>query len=136
MKTKLKYSLILVTTLIIGMIIGFLISGRMISTRVDQMRNYYTDNGFNREFIRIIQPSPEQRDEIMPILRKYAGINREHMLDFHEGQRELFFELKDELDTHLTDEQIQKLNHVWERRKEHFQNTKSPRKGRRRPAPN
>ena len=136
MKTKLKYSLILVTTLVIGMIIGFLISGRMISTRVDQMRNYYTDNGFNREFIRIIQPSPEQRDEIMPILRKYAGFNREHMLDFHEGQRELFFELKDELDTHLTDEQIQKLNYVWERRKAHFQNNKPQRKGRRRPGPN
>ena len=134
MQTRIKFTLLLVSTLIIGMVIGFLISGRMTSTRVERMKNYYTDIGFNREFMSILRPSPEQREEIIPILRRYAGYNRELMGDFRAGQKELFFELKDELGEYLDEDQIERLNNVWERRKQRFQNKKSdhPRKGRRR----
>ena len=134
MKTKFKYSLILVSTLLIGMVVGFLISGRITSTRVDKMKNYYTDTGFNREFMNILRPSPEQRDEIIPILRKYAGYNRALMADFREGQKDLFFDLRSELGEYLDDDQLKRLDHVWEKRKPRFQNTNSdhPRKGKRR----
>lgn len=116
------------------MVIGFLISGRMIHTRVERMNNYYTDMGFNREFMSILRPTPEQRDEIMPILRKHAGLNRELMSDFREGQKELFLELKDELGEYLDEDQKERLDHVWEKRKQHFRDPKPnhPRKGRRR----
>ena len=49
--------IVLVSVLVIGMVIGFLISGRMTSTRVERMKNYYTDIGFNREFMSILRPS-------------------------------------------------------------------------------
>ena len=62
MKTRIKFTLLLVSTLIIGMVIGFLISGRITSTRVERMRNHYTEIGFNREFMKIINPSSDQRE--------------------------------------------------------------------------
>ncbi len=123
MNTKLKYSLIIISTLLIGMIIGFLIGGRITSTRIEKMRSYYTNQGFNREFMRIIEPTPEQRDIIIPILRKHAVLNRELMINFHEGQEELYINLINDLKTHLDDEQVKRLNHVLERRKSKFHNT-------------
>lgn len=132
MKTRLKYSLILISTLIMGMAIGFLISGRLTSTKVEKIKSYYTDKGFNREFMGILRPTPEQRDELIPILRKHAALNRELMMGFREGQKELFFNLKDELKEHLDDDQMKRLDLVWEKRKQRFKNAKPnhPRKGR------
>jgi hypothetical protein len=134
MNSKIKYSLIIISTLIIGMVIGFLIGGRITSTRVENMRNYYTNQGFNREFMRIIEPTPGQRDVIIPILRKHAVLNRELMINFHEGQKEHYIDLINDLKKHLDKDQINRLNHVLERRKNKFHNTTPdyPRKDRRR----
>lgn len=116
------------------MVIGFLISGRMIHTRVERMNDFYTDMGFNREFMSILSPTPEQRDEIIPILRKHAELNRDLMVDFREGQKELFLELKDELGEYLDDDQKERLDHVWKKRKQRYREPKpnNTRKGRRR----
>ncbi len=123
MNTKLKYSLIIISTLLIGMIIGFLIGGRITSTRIEKMRSYYTNQGFNREFISIIKPTPEQRDVIMPVLRKHAVLNRELMIDFHKGQENLYIDLVNELKVHLDEEQINRLDLVLEKRKRRYHNT-------------
>ncbi|MFK5854562.1 MAG: hypothetical protein QM503_00435 [Bacteroidota bacterium] len=123
MKTKLRYSLIIISTLIIGMVIGFLIGGRITSTRIENMRNYYTDNGFNHQFRKIIQPTPEQRAVIMPILKKHAVLNRQQMINFHEGQEEIFIDLIDELDTHLDEEQISRLTRALDQRNKRFHNS-------------
>jgi|AntAceMinimDraft_2_1070361.scaffolds.fasta_scaffold00472_17 hypothetical protein len=138
MSKKIKYSIVIIGTLLIGMIIGFLVGGRITSTRVERMQNYYTDMGFHREFMNILRPTPEQRDEIIPILKKYASYNCDLMSDFREGQKELFFDLKDELEKYLNDDQIKRLDHVWEMKKQRFQNTSPnhPRKGRKKPSPN
>ena len=122
MNSTLKYSVILISTLLIGMIIGFLIGGRITSTRIENMRSYYTNQGFNREFVRIIEPTPEQRDVILPILRKHAVLNRELMINFHESQEDLYIDLINDLKTHLDEEQVKRLNHVLERRKTKFHN--------------
>jgi hypothetical protein len=133
MNSKIKYSLIIISTLLIGMVIGFLIGGRITSSRVENMRSYFTNQGFNSEFMRIIKPTPEQRDIIIPILEKHAVQNRELMINFHKGQKDLLVNLKTELDSHLGDEQIDRLNHVLENRNKRFRKapTNNPRKDRR-----
>lgn len=135
MNKRLKYSLLLICTLFIGMIIGFLVSGRITKTRVDEMKSYYTNIGFNRQFMSIIKPTPEQREVIKPILEKYADYNRDLMIENREGQKELFFNLKNELETHLTEEQINRLNNIWERRKHHYQKNKTDQQRRERNKP-
>ncbi len=127
MNTKIKYLLILTSTLVIGMIIGFLIQGRITSSRISRMRNYYTNQGFNREFMKIIRPSKEQRTLIIPILKKHAILNHQLMVNFHEGQEKVFVDLKNELESHLDTDQIMRLNHVFEKRYKRFHNGPSSR---------
>ncbi len=122
MNTKLKYIIILTSTLIIGVIIGFLLGGRITSTKVERINSYYTNQGFNREFMRIIKPTPEQRTIIMPILKKYAKQNHKILVDFHKGQENIFLDLKNEIDVHLNQEQISRLDTVFEQRDRRFRN--------------
>ncbi len=112
MKRKLIYAALLTGILLIGFAIGFLVSGRMIKSRVDHLRNYYTPNGFNSQLIRVIRPTPEQSDEIQPILEKYAEMNHDLMMDYKEEQHELFLELKDELEPLLNETQIERLQNL------------------------
>jgi len=123
MNSKLKYSLIIISTLLIGMIIGFLVGGRITSKRIDRMRNYYTNQGFNRELMRIIEPTPEQRNIIIPILRKHAILNHEVVIDFHKSQEKLYTVLINDLKAHLDKEQLNRLSFILEKRKKRFQNT-------------
>lgn len=120
MNTKAKYSLILISTLLMGMIIGFLVGGRITSNRINKMRSYYTNKGFNRQIIKIIKPTPEQRPFIIPILKKYAAINHQLLTDFREGQIDTFIDLKNELETYLNENQIARLNTALEKRNKRF----------------
>ncbi len=133
MNTKLKYIIILTSTLIIGVIIGFLLGGRITSTKVERINSYYTNQGFNREFMRIIKPTPEQRTIIMPILKKYAKQNHKILVDFHKGQENVFLDLKNEIDVHLNQDQLSRLDTVFEQRDRRFRNRhpKHPRMGKR-----
>jgi len=117
MKKRLKISLILIITLLMGMAIGFLISGRVISQRIEKMRNHFSETGFGREIMHVIQPTQEQREKIEPVFRDFAGKNRELMDSYHENQKEVYEELKEELSEILNEEQINKLDNHWSRRK-------------------
>ncbi|NQU32851.1 MAG: hypothetical protein HQ521_06420 [Bacteroidetes bacterium] len=124
MNKRLKIFLLFITTLLIGIIIGFLISGRMISHRIEKMNNYYSETGFGREIMRVIKPTEEQREQIIPILKKHAGLNSELMGDYHAEQRELFLKLKEELQEILNDDQINRLTHNWENRRLRYNKNK------------
>lgn len=133
MNKQLKIFLLFTTTLIIGMIIGFLISGRMISHRIEKMHNYYSETGFGREIMRVIKPTDEQKEQIVPIFRAYANQNQALMGEYHSNQRERFIELREELQDYLDKDQIQRLNNHWENRKRSNNNSDSQhrkRKGR------
>lgn len=127
MKNRYQIIGLLSITLVVGFVIGFLVHGRMVSQRINRMKNYYNETGFGREIMRIIEPTDEQREEIVPIFRDYAQKNRELMDSYHEDQNELFDELKAEVDIVLTEEQIQKLEEHRKARKLRFDNPTSPR---------
>lgn len=109
MNEKLKFTGIILGTLIIGFVIGFLTNGRLVKFRMDRMQSFYTEQGANRAFMRVLDPTPEQMEQIRPILQRHAQQNRE-LLDHHRSeQRLLFQELEDELRPILTEEQMEKL---------------------------
>lgn len=117
MNNRLKYTLILVSTLIIGMAIGFLINGRVTSTRIEKIRGYYSEGRFNRELVKIIQPTPEQSDKVSSILKEYSNKNCEMMEGFRSNQKQMFTDMRAELDKILNPEQVKRINNYWERRK-------------------
>ncbi len=110
MKRNLSYILLMTGLLLIGFAIGFLVSGRMIKSKVEDMRSYYTPNGFNRHVIRVLDPTDEQLQNINPILIKYAQLNEEMMSDCKNSQRELFLELNEELKPWLSEKQMERLS--------------------------
>lgn len=120
MNKKLKILSILILTLLIGVIIGFLISGRITSHRIESMKSNYKETGFGKEIMRIIKPTQEQRQLIAPIFRQYAQKNRELMGTMHEEQMLVFDELKESLKEVLDDDQIERLVEHWEYRKQRF----------------
>ena len=116
MNNKIKYTGIIIGTLLIGFVIGFLTNGRLVRSRIVQMQSFYTDKGANRAFIRVLDPSPEQMKKIMPILHEHAMQNRDLLFGYREDQEALFLHLEGELEPYLTDEQmkrLEELKHRW-----------------------
>lgn len=116
MNTKLKYTMVFGAVLLIGFILGFLVSGRLIHSRVNRMQKYYTQKGFRYEFMRLLHPSPEQLEKMRPILEDYAQKNRENMMFFREQQRQLIKNLHHDLKPFLSPEQVKRLEIMEPRR--------------------
>jgi len=119
MNNKQKYILTLIAVLIIGMVLGFLISGRIINKRVDRLQEYFTEQGFGREFMMVLDPTPEQMEKIRPILRNYALQNHKNMMQYRSGQAQLMMDLQKDMKPYLNPDQISRLNDLknrWDRR--------------------
>lgn len=109
MNTKLKYTLAFVIVLLIGFALGFLVSGRLIHNRVNRMQKYYTEKGFRYEFMRVLRPSPEQMQNMRPVLKTYAQKNRENMMFFRQQQQQLMKNLHHDLKPFLSPKQVKRL---------------------------
>ena len=119
MNNKQKYILSLLAVLIIGMVLGILITGRIVNRRVDRLQEYFTEQGFGRQFMMVLDPTPEQMAKIRPILRDYAMKNHENMIQYRKGQAELMINLQKDLKPYLTSDQIRRLDDLrnrWDRR--------------------
>ena len=109
---KKKYIITIITVLIIGFVLGFLINGRLTRAKINRMQNFFTEQGFNGALVRIIQPTPEQMKQIKPILRKYARKNRRRIINMHQAQMNSFDSLEMEIKPFLTEKQIKRFEHV------------------------
>lgn len=128
MKNKLKYSLIIISLLLIGFVIGFLVNGRLTHHKMKKVRSINTEQGFSHEFMRIIDPSPDQAEELKSILKEFSERNHVIIADFRENQKLLFKELRTEIDPLLTDEQIARLDRKKKRWHKHSSTKKEKRK--------
>jgi Spy/CpxP family protein refolding chaperone len=120
MNDKIKFSGIIIGTLLIGFVIGFLTNGRLVKSRIDRMQSFYTEKGANRAFMRVLDPTPEQMEQIRPILQQHARQNKELLKHHRSEQQALFLELENELRPLLTDEQMEKLEELKHRWQERF----------------
>jgi len=119
MNNKQKYILSLLAVLVIGMVLGILITGRIVNRRVDRLQEYFTEQGFGRQFMMVLDPTPKQMAKIRPILRNYAMKNHENMIQYRKGQAELMINLQKDLKPYLTSDQIRRLEDLrnrWDRR--------------------
>lgn len=109
MNLKLKNSLILIGTLILGIIIGVLISGRVMHSKVENMKSFYTEQGFNRQIMRVIKPTDEQKKQLRPLFREQAKRNHELFITCRNKRKKMMETFKVELQDYLTEEQMQRL---------------------------
>lgn len=110
MNLKVKNSLIITGTLILGIIIGILICGRFTKMKIEKYKNFYTAKGFRKEFIRTVKPTPEQLKRLQPLFKENAERNKELFRKFREEKEENYKEFRSEVEKILTPEQIERFD--------------------------
>jgi hypothetical protein len=109
MKMETKTVLIVLGTLILGMIIGALISGAFARHRIRRFMSMGEPGRLEAHVERIIDPDESKREAVREILRKHS----ERFLEIHsqfEGEMlALRDSLRKDLDPILTDEQKERL---------------------------
>ena len=112
MNLRLKNSLILTGTLLIGLVLGVLISGRVMHSKMTRFRNFYTEQGFNRQIMRVIRPTQEQKKQLAPVFRAQAKRNHDLFIQCRENHRQLMEQFKQELNQYLTADQMKRLERM------------------------
>ncbi len=116
MKTKLV--LLLILTLIIGFVIGWLTSAQVRLHKLQPVRMYLSDDHFREGFYKVIEPDEKQKAEIEEILDRYAKHNSEFQQDIRKNIDSSMKAFRKELDSKLTKQQLARLKEMDEKRQE------------------
>ena len=114
---KIKPKLILIATVLIGFVLGFLVSGQLTKREMNELMRWGTTEGFKEIVIETIEPKPEQESEVNLIGDKYANFNGELHNKWKKEHGELMRALTVELNTVLTPEQMDNWNKQGDQKK-------------------
>lgn len=107
MSTRLKTSLLLSCTLVLGMMIGAFLSNIYINHKQDVMRkSMRRPDWFAEQFEKIVEPTEEQQAAIRDVFQKH----RDRVMKYQREFPMHMDTLKQELNAILTEEQLKKLN--------------------------
>ncbi len=106
---KVKSLLIIIFTLLIGFILGWLSSTYMNNRRLKEFRSYASYEGFKYHALEILNPTEEQKEKILPIIDEFSRNNLELKEKYREEFVRLMKDYRDELKPLLNEEQIQRL---------------------------
>ncbi|NCA84251.1 MAG: hypothetical protein EOM83_01610 [Clostridia bacterium] len=104
---KTKSIIIIITTLLIGFVIGFLTNAQITRNRLDTFVNQGSYNFFRHRMIQGINPDPQQARQIEPILEKYAQLADENIMQSRQNMQQMHQQMIDELQPYLTNEQLE-----------------------------
>lgn len=117
MNLQVKPTLIIIGTLLIGIVLGALMSGTLAERRHRKIRSMMRPDGFSEQLIEVIQPQDnEQRDAIATVLRN-TGCRIDEMMQKSRNEIHAMVDsMAVELKPLLTDEQNARLQkHLGER---------------------
>ncbi|PKP53573.1 MAG: hypothetical protein CVT92_03800 [Bacteroidetes bacterium HGW-Bacteroidetes-1] len=106
---KTKYILLLILTLLMGILIGSLVTGRFTRQRVDRIKSWNTREGFRNHIFKILQPTESQVLQLIPIIDEFSDRHWLLMKKNWETQNILFNEMDSIIIPYLNDEQFQLL---------------------------
>jgi len=111
-------SLILISTLIIGMILGAVLHGTYMRYHFRKnIARWRTSEGFVKRFEKVIQPADHQKDEVEKILNKTFENMRKKLRPRFQKFESIMDSMKLELEPFLTLEQKKRLNEYLEHMK-------------------
>lgn len=108
---KAKPLLIISVTLIIGFAIGFLTSSMISHQRMKRIRSFNSAESFKRRTIHLIEPTEEQKKEILPLIDEYGKKMNQIRKDFGKEFFSLMKDFHNDIKPFLTDEQIERLEY-------------------------
>ncbi len=112
---KTKSIIIILSTLFIGFVTGFLVNGQLTKSRIQSFVKQGTHDGFKMRFFDIIDPDEAQRAAIEPILEEYAEKTNEIVESFREEMKSIHDEMILKLEPYLDKEQIERIKDAQER---------------------
>ena len=115
---KAKPIILVIITLVIGFVLGMLTSAQIRFHRLKPVRFYFSEERFREGLFKTIQPDEKQKAEIEKILDKYFELNSDLVNTFRKETDLNMKEMRKELDSKLTREQIARLKEMDERRQE------------------
>ena len=129
MNTKIKSGICLLTTLLIGFVIGYLTSTQVKGSRIRELRTFGSPEGFKYMMEHMLELDEKQKDVIRPLVDEYAKKNFELMKNFRGEFSVLMKEFHKELTPYLTPKQIERLNDFGKRGREMRKNGEYSRRG-------
>lgn len=115
---KAKPIIFVVVTLLIGFILGMLTSAQIRFNKLKPVRLYFSEDRFREGLYKTLEPDEKQKAEIEKILDKFAALNSELQANFRKGIDSNMKELRKELESKLTKEQLARLKEMDEQRQE------------------
>jgi uncharacterized protein YneF (UPF0154 family) len=109
MNTKVKIVLIIIVTLVIGIMLGAMLNRAFLRHRIHRAFADRKPMGMISFMERIIQPTPDQREQIREILEKHRKKSSDLREKFMMEMQADFESLEAELDPILTPEQKRRL---------------------------
>lgn len=120
-----KPVIVIIGTLLIGFILGMLTSAQIRFHKLKPVRVYFSEERFRDGFYKTIQPDEKQKVIIEEVLNKYAKINSEIQDNFRKEFDQSMSEMRKEIDSNLTKEQIARLKEMDEKRRDMIRNGRS-----------
>jgi hypothetical protein len=115
---KTRSIILILATLIIGFILGMLISAQIRYQRLKPVQAYFSEERFRDAFYRTIQPDEKQKEKIDKILNNYARLNSELQRNFRKEFEANMEKMRTELDSCLTREQLVRVKEMDKKRVE------------------
>nr|NQU89528.1 hypothetical protein [Bacteroidota bacterium] len=112
---KTKSVLIIIATLIIGFIIGFLTNGQLTKNRIQRFVKQDNCERFKSRLIHVIQPDDSQFEVIEPIIDEFTRKVHQSMRESRKGFNSMHDEMVDKLKPYLEPEQINRLEETHRR---------------------
>lgn len=106
---KLRITILIILTLLLGFVIGMLTSAQLRHKRMRPVRTFASEQYFREHFYRIVEPSEEQKLELDGIIKSYADDFNQLRSQYREGFDSLMDEQWGEVKPVLNKEQIEKL---------------------------
>ncbi len=107
---KTRAFLTIIICLITGFLLGFITSNQITKMRTRDVHSMSSVEAFKARTFSVIEPTEEQKKQIMPIVEEYAiksdTLRRKASREFHS----LMHEFHSQLEPYLTQEQMQRLH--------------------------
>ncbi len=126
---KIKFALIIVATLLIGFLIGFITNGQITKSKIQTFVRSGTHEGFKGRYYHILRPSEEQIKSIDPILDKYGAIIHENVSTMQQRMKGIHQEMLKEIAPYLNEEQKERLEESIRRFERHERMRHRPERG-------
>lgn len=117
MNIKVKTTLVIIITLIIGIVLGAMLNRAFVHQRIKRAFDAVNPNRFMMILERAIGPNPDQRKLVKEILQKHAKDISDLRKNLRDGMQSSIQSLQKELDSVLTPEQKERLEKMMKERR-------------------